>query len=534
MADDLPPGYTLREASPAPPVPSGLPEGYTLRQTDEEASKARENEIRKEKLDALMAAGGNRGYTNRLMDAWTSGLSRPMGGALSVIGGEIVEYFGGKPATVGERWRGGVGAEEDYAKAMEKKSEGVLGTATSALGSLASGGKNTGRVGLAKLMTQAGVQGGVEGAARNAEDPGSALAGGVGGAAVSAGTAGVVGALANRLGRVGAAERTIGEAGRGGTSQSLQTEGGEIFKNLDNAGIHFGRTETPDLANKVHTAVAGADTRPIDPVLKIMNDKVNRGAMTFNDVRDIQSKLAAIKASNDPVTRKTAGAAADAVDDFLSSATASVPPGGAAGNWKADLDKARDLWRRGAQAGKIEGLEDVAKRAADPHAATQQEFKSYTDRFLRNPNKYNPNTPEQMRIMDEIVRGSPGKEKLAGGLDTLSKWAAPAGVLGSLGGLVLPHTAVPSAGALALAGGSKAISMTLRQQLARQTAAKVDDLLRSIATGSTSQQGAYVPRAALATLLAKQDAARGVGKIASSNVYDRTQPERLRVIRDAK
>ena len=502
------------------------------------APPSREQEIRAERLKALRAASGEgsavpgasgiRAYTSRLSDAVTSGLARPMGGLMSVVGGEVGEYFGGKPATVGERWRGGVGAEEDYAREQEKKSEGLGGAAVSTVGSLASGGQNVGRAGLAKLVGQGAVQGGVEGAARNAEDPVSALAGAGVGAGVNAATTGTVGALANRLGRVRQAERTIGEASRGGTSQTLLPEASDKFAKLDNMGIHFGRSETPELANKVNAAVAGYDTAPLNPVLKIMNEKTSRGAMTFSDVRDIQSKLSALKASNDGLTRKMAGEAADAVDDFLHTAKASVPPGGAAAGWQGELKQAKDLYRRGKLAGKVEGIEGVAERAADPSAATKQGVKSYSDKFIRNPDKYNPNSPEQMRLMDEIVRSGRGKEKAADIADTLAKLALPAGGLGLAGSYLAPnnYTTTPSVGALALGLGAKGGSSVLRQQLARQTAGKMDDLLRNIVTGQTNRAGAYVPPAADVLLRAKQDTARGAGKIASSYVYKKEKEKK--------
>ena len=78
-----------------------------------------------------------------------------------------------------------------------------------------------------------------------------------------------------------------------------------------------------------------------------------------------------------------------------------------------------------------------------------------------------------------------------------------------------------SAGGAAIMGLGllgKGTSNAMRHQLARATADKVDDLLRNIATGSTDKANAYVPRNALALLMAKQDLARGVGKAVTSNI----------------
>jgi hypothetical protein len=64
---------------------------------------------------------------------------------------------------------------------------------------------------------------------------------------------------------------------------------------------------------------------------------------------------------------------------------------------------------------------------------------------------------------------------------------------------------------LALAAALRGGSTTMKQIIAEKGAAQVNDLLRNIVTGSTDATNAYVPRQALAKVMAAQQAARGVG-----------------------
>lgn len=525
MADDLPPGFKLDE-----PAAGGgdLPAGFKL----DEAPISREKEIRAENLKKLVAMPSD-GYSNRLKDAWTSGLARPMGAAMTTVGGEIGEFFGGKPATLGERWRGGVGAEEDYAKLKEEQSKGVVGSGVSLLGSLASAGRGTGATTtLPREMIRAGTQGAIEGGARNAESVGNATAGAATGGVVGAGTTGVVGALLDRLKRVGGAARDIGEASRGGNSQATARDAGEIFERLDNAGVHFSGRETPALANSVNAATSGplpASVRgEIDEIVQDVNRRVQNGAMTFGDVRAIQSEISKLKANMNPDVRRVAGDMGRGVDDFLNNARPTMPSSSVGTVNPGDLDEARRLYATSKHAGKIEGIAEAA--AGDPKA-TASAFKSYGDKFTKNPDKFNPNTPDQRRLLDEIVAA--GKSDAGSSINRWSNnlmgYGSVAGAGGAGAALGLGDKDIHGAGAGAGGAGAamlglgllgKGASSGMRQHVARATAGKVDDLLRNILTGSTDKTGAHVPRNALALLLAKQDLARGAGKAVTSNINE--------------
>jgi hypothetical protein len=361
------------------------------------------------------------------------------------------------------------------------------------------------------------------------------VAGGATGGVVGAGTTGIAGALLDRLRRVGGATRDIGEASRSGTSQTLAADAGEIFTRLDNAGIHFSGRETPALANSVN-AVASAPLPAsvrgeIDEIVQDVNRRVQNGAMTFGDVRAIQSEISKLRAHMSPDVRRVAGDMARGVDDFLTNAHPTMPASSVGTIQPGDLDEARRLYATSKHAGKVEGVaEAAADHAADPAKATASAFESYKDKFIKNPDRLNPNTPDQRRLIDEIITTGKG----GAGADTVGKWSnyplgfgatAGAGGIGAAIGLGDrdihgASTGVGGAGAAMLGLGllGKGASSGMRQQLARSTADRVDDLLRNIVTGSTDRTNAYIPRNALALLMAKQDLARGAGKVVTSNI----------------
>ena len=503
-----------------------------------------EKQLTLDNFRKLMAPHGDAGsprstlsaYTNRLKDAVTSGLARPLGGVMSVAGGEIGELFGGQPATAGERWRAGVNAEDMFAKAMEERSKGVVGSGVSLLGSLASGGRSTATTGLGAQVLQSGAQGAVEGAARNAEDVGSAAGGAAVGGGLAAGATGVLGALVDRAKRVGGAVRDIGEASRGGTSQSLAHEAGALFDRLDNAGIHFGGRETPALANGVNNALAASAysrnvPEAINGVVREVNERVATGAMTYGDVRKIQTQLSDLRANPDPGTRALAGALSQSVDDFMRTARPTMPASSVGTVSMGDLDRARNIYSRASTAGEVEhALTSGTRLAPDPTQKLKQNAQAFTDE-ARAPGAFSAANPEQLRLMDRIVAGQPGKERLAKASDWLATGIGGAGALGGVGGYVAPLLGGPdvtdrsnsiAGAALATAAALKGGSSIMRRQLAEAAAGKMDDVMRNIVTGATAQgPGTHVPRNALALLLAKQELERGGGKVASSFVDDR-------------
>jgi hypothetical protein len=455
---------------------------------------SREKELRAQYGKEIMQRG-EPGYGERFLDSLSAGTIRPLSGVVRGVGGVLDPN-----STFGERYRAGVG------------------------GAVAGGVGGLGRAALSRVIARGAAGGAVEGASRNAEDLGSAATGAAIGAGIGGAASGVAGAVANRL--TGKAAREIGEASRGGTGAGLKKEGGEIFDKLDNAGIHFSGKETPELANKVNAALANTAysrnvPNEINGVMKEVQDRVSQGAMTYGDVRKIQTQLSNLKAHPDKGVRSIAKDLGDAVDEFMVTAKPTMPASSVGKVNVDDLAQAKDLYRRGSQAEKVEGLAKAGTRTApDPTAKVQKNFEQYSDRFVKNPQKYNP-LKEHMGAVDEIVVGSPGRAKLAELLNTGSKYAAAGTGIGGIGaaGAGLgsdkfnpENLTVPGAIGLGLAGGSKLASNALRRQLATMSADQVNTLLRTI----INKPATAGPRAALAQIAAGNAAARGAGTYAGS------------------
>jgi hypothetical protein len=526
MAEFNPEEYAKGGASPEAPFdPAEYAKGAP--------AITREEEIRRDNLRKLLQVR-EPGYTERIGNAVTSGVMAPLVGVTDAAVGKAKEWLGyDKPATFGERYRGAVQAEHDYANRAKENTPGALGVAADLVGGAVGAGKATKAIGLPMQMLHSGVQGAVTGASENADDPTKALIGGTVGGAINAGTTGVLGGLIDRLATRGN-KRDLGIASRQGGSQTLEREGSDLFNRLDNAGIHFSERETPALANRANAAIANSAYSAnvpdnINAVLRDINTRSSAGAMTYGDVRKIQTQLSDLKAHSDPGTRRLAGDLSDAVDEFIHTAKPTMPASSIGTVSPDDLTNAKDLWRRGSQASTIEGVaEKGMRRAADPAEKLAGNFERYSDKFIANPDKYNPNNPAQMRIMDELVQGSPKTKMAADAMDKWSNYMLGAGATSALGGQALPYffpdserassgaTGLGTAG-LVLGGAMKGGSAMLRQKLAENASGKVDDLLRNIVTGQTAPQaGDYVPKALMDRLLAKQNIGRMAGGAASS------------------
>src|SRR5580765_3355066 len=72
-----------------------------------------------------IAQRGEPGYGERFLDSLTAGTLRPLSGVVRGVGGVLDPN-----STFGERYRGGVGAAEDYFKKGEENTAGPLGVAT--------------------------------------------------------------------------------------------------------------------------------------------------------------------------------------------------------------------------------------------------------------------------------------------------------------------------------------------------------------------------------------------------------------------
>lgn len=481
---------------------------------------SREKQLRAEYGKAI-AQRGEPGYGERFLDSLSAGVIRPLSGATRVVGGLF-----DPSSTAGERWRAGVGAAGDYFKKGEENTAGPLGVATDIGGAVAGGVGGLGRATLGRLMARGAAGGAVEGAARNAEDLGSAATGAAVGGAVGGAASGVAGTVANRL--AGKAAKEIGEASRGGSSKTVKDAAGEIFDKLDNAGIHFSGQETPALVNKANAALANSAysrnvPNEINGVMREISERADAGAMTYGDVRKIQTQLSNLKAHNDPGTRALAKDVGKAVDDFIDTAKPTMPASSVGKVAPGDLAEAKDLYRRGSQAATVEKLATKGTLTApDPTTQVQKNFAGYVDKF-KDTKRYNK-LGEHMGAVDEIAAGSPKREALAKLLNTsgnkiLGGGAAGVGGAALLGAgtekfdpnnLTFPGAVIGGLGLASKVGGN-----ALRRQLATQSADQINALLRNIINSPDATAG---PRAALAKVAAGNMAARGAGTYAGSTL----------------
>ena len=541
MADDLPPGYTLDP----PKGGADLPAGYTLDEPPGPVSggafAAKElapgqdvQGERRRKLMQLIEAKGEPGYGARLADNFTMGLARPVGGATSVLGG------GG--------WKAGVGAEEDYIKRAEANTNPYLGAAVDFVGGLAAGGPSRAVArGASHIVQQAPGKldkvarwlmgstgsGAIEGAARNAESVPNALLGAGTGAAASKVSSSAVGALTDRFAGKAAREAVAEVTERGGGSKALKKAGGEIFDRLDNAGIHFSGRETPALANNVNAVTSGplpASVRgEIDEVVQDVNRRVQNGAMTYGDVRAVQSDISALKKHMNPDVRRVAGEMSDAVDDFFHAAKPTMPASSVGKVGPDDLADAKDLWSRSSKAAKAEYLAEKGTLVtSDTAKKVRQNFGAEVDK-VKDPDRFSrfQNNPEQVAALKDIARGDPkisasaamldrygnqllsfGGAGLATGLGTAATFGDPLGV----------GSGLSSAGTVAMAlglgakGGGKVAS--------RIASGRGDERVNSLIRNIVGDDASPMSRDALAKILATEQLKLGAGRY-SSNLFNK-------------
>jgi hypothetical protein len=528
--------HLLADTPSSPPAASGGSFDHILSAPTEapaEGPVSREQEIRREALKKLMVKEPD--ILDRGVDAYTFGMTRPLAGLKSVVEGKAHEYFGdGKPATAGEYWRGGVKAQGDYFDKAVENTQGPAGTAADIVGSVGSGlggsgGKLLGRGAQAAI---AGIQGAIGGASRNAEDVSSAAKGAAVGGTIDAATSWTLAGLLDRFTK--GARKDIGVASRGGNSQTLEHEGSALFTKLDNAGIHFGESETPKLANGLQSALANSAysrnvPEAVNGIMREVQERVSAGAMTYGDVRKIQTQISNLKANPDASVRSLAGDLGDAVDGFMHTAKPTIPASSVGTVSPNDLTQAKDLWSRASKATQVEHLaEKGTATASNVDSKVAKNFEKVVDK-ARSGKGYSPyaNNAEQMRLMDEIVKSGPtsvhaealnkfgNRGLVVGGLGAAGMAAAPA--LGLDSGTTGSHLGWTGTGlGLAAALASKGRASQLASRASRQGTEGVNDLLRHIATGSVDKTGAYMPRNALAKLIAMQDLARGGGNYAAS------------------
>jgi hypothetical protein len=516
VMDDLPAGFKLDE----PTAAADLPAGFKL----DEAAGGREKALRAEYLKKLLAPG-EPGYSARLKDSATLGLARPMSGLMQGIAG-----LGDPTSTFGERYRAGVGAEEDYAKRAVENTPGALGMTTDVAGSLGASGVGkaaaAGRGALGRVIAQGTGMGAVEGAARNAEDVGSAATGAAVGGAFGGTVAGAVGGAAKALPAVRGAQQEARKAGQGASPEELKAAAKPLFNKLDQGGIAYAQPQTATLKQGLDDLIANNKYNPhANPTLKGYVDQLDtiatqpQGAK-FTELNNLRSALAEQARGPDPSTRRAAGEIIGKIDDLVLNNKPAINPNNV--DVAAVHEEARKLWKSatiaedvGWRAGKAE-RKAASKAGVNPDEANRAAFRPVLEK-AEKPGAYSPYDDTQRAMLAKIVQGDRGQNLLRGagavaGSPTLRIAAGlGASALGFHGGLG------PVVGALGggAAGGGAAKALLDRMAAARGEQ-NIDALIRNI-TGSSPKP---VPPEALRVLLAKQAAQRAGAAYAGSKLGD--------------
>jgi hypothetical protein len=482
---------------------------------------SKEKELRA-KYGAEIAQRGEPGYGERFIDAATMGLTRPLSGVVRGITG-----LGGD-TTFGERYRAGVGAASDYFKKGEENTPGVGGVLTDVAGAIAAPpvgkiatlGKAAvtgGREALGKLIAQGATTGAIEGAARNAEDVGSAATGAATGGVLGAGASAAVGGAAKLIPGVKGAQRELREVNQGVAPQALKDEAKDFYRVLDSSGIAYAQPQTATLKQGIDALKATNQYNPIaHSKISDYVDQLDKLAQkpqgaTFTELHNLRSALAKEARGNDASTREASGKVISEIDKLVQTNQPAHNPQNV--NIKSDYPEATRLWKAAAIADDVSYTAGKAERKAaskagiNPDEANRGAFRPLQEAAL-NPRKYSPfRGPEERALLARIVQGDRGQNLLRGAAEAVPTARAVAGA--GAAGLGLTHGMGPLMGAL---GGGAAAGGAVQGMLNRAAAARgeqnIDALLRQITTGSSKPTSNLPSDEAMRILLAKQAAQR--------------------------
>lgn len=448
---------------------------------------------RRARLRKIALAGlkqqGEPGAGQRYLDSWSLGLRGPVSGLASAVGGEIGEFFGGEPASFGERYGAGEGAYDEYMREAAANS-GAGGTAASVAGMLSPGGAARGglrALGIGGAMVDAGQIGAIQSAgqsrgslAERVEQIGKDTL-------TSAGTAGLVNGVLGWRGRRAAARAEA----RGPTPETIRDAGRDLYNRLDQSGTAFAPQQVGDLSNDLGARLRNANIRAADmPMLEELTH--HQGPMTLSQLQRVRTNAAELARDADPNNRRMAGVVLGAIDDYVGRndpALTSLAPGEVNDLWR----QARQHWRTGALTDDLGWNVSKAERRAqstdsggNAENAIRQNVRSVYDRVTR-PGAYNPYGPQTMQQMNNIVEGTrPQNIMRASGKFLRSipgaSMTSGAGTAGLIHGLSTgdPTTiALSVGGPLAAYGGSKLLSAGSRNIAENAADALIGDVARS-------------------------------------------------------
>lgn len=504
------------------------------------AGQQRADRLRKIARGVMDQSSGTPGAGDRFSDAFTFGLMKPTAGLAGALGGEVGEFMGGEPASFGERYSANVGAYQDRLDEAAKNS-GAVGTGADIAGSILAGGPARGVVeqGLWPMLKGALGYGAVEGAARNAEDPMSALKGGAEGAAIAGATTGLIGGISEMakqaLPASLKARRAERLANRGEDPAVLRDQAKGLYKQLDDAGVAYDNKQSVGFVDDL---ISDLKQNGYDPkgVHKDLNGVVSdlaalRGQpMSLETLQQLRERVGSNAGANEPQVRRIAGRVLSSIDGFVSNvdpAMSSLPGDQIAPMWK----EARRLWRTANTAEDIGWRLDKAdRRSASTGSGTnidnpiRQNIRGVLDK-AEQPRRFNPYSAEELAQMERVVEGTP-TQNLARSFGNRFGGSGPMALqsnvtLGGGGGLAasLLSGAEPSTAAmlgLGTAGGLSAAGKGARMWADKKSQDEADALVRLISTGSLDAgprlvSQAVPTRGSLARLMAQQTLGRGAG-----------------------
>lgn len=512
---------------------------------DDLIPQSKELELRKSYLNDMLKAG-DPGYSQRLKDSATLGLMRPLGGLMRGVSGVFDPN-----STFGERYRAGVGAEEDYANRAVENTNPYLGFATDVAGGLGSSGVGkaaaAGREALGSIIARGAAQGGVEGAARNSEDVGSAVGGAATGAALGGTVAGAIGGAAKALPGVRGAEEAARKANQGLTPDELKAAAKPLFQSLDMGGISYAQLQTKQLAKGIDDLIATNQYNKIahGKISGFVDELAQKAqqpqGMGFNELHNLRSALAKEARGADEGTRTAASKMIEKIDDLV----LNNQPKGSLNPQNIDVaktySKARELWKAASVADDVGYLARKADRkiaskaGSNPDEINRAAFRPLVEK-LDKPGAYQgAYSDEQRKMLARIVEGDTrqnllrGTGAVANSPITKALIGLGGGALGLHGGGLMGGILGGGAGRLGSEAGGL-LTRGLNRAAATRGAANIDALLRDI----TQSQAKPIPPEALRVLLAKQAAQRAGGAYAGSFTGSAQPQERLRVTRDAQ
>jgi hypothetical protein len=478
--------------------------------------KQRGSRLLRENLKALEMQAGP-AWFERMKDAATIGLRRPVGALASALGGEVGEYLGGEPASFGERFGAGEQAYDEFMRQQTEKA-GIPGTIAGAVGGLAAGGPVRGALpSLAGGIGSSAALGGIEGAARGERTLGGTLGGAAGGAALGGTVAGAVGG-AGRIGSmIGAnrAERAAIEE----LPEQLRTRSQDLYRQLREGGVTYSPEQMRGLERESLAELRGLGYDPLAAGHAEAGDVMGRigrlteagqgGAMPLENLQNLRTDIAAVARSPDPQTRRLVGPVLNQLDEFVSRET---PSQGTLGPQEIGTiwPEARNLWRR---RGNLEDIlyqaDKAALRAASTYSGAntenvvRQNIRGMYERATK-PGTRSPFSPDELEAMRLTIEGTPGENVLR----SVGRMAGPTGAL------AIPNIGGMGAGAYALAGldpltsGVGALGVYGAGRAARRAGSEmaqrnVNNLMRLVGTGSAAPLTQPGPtREALAAMLA--------------------------------